>query len=332
MSDLRPANAVCLNEFGSLRLAGNLLGEDSELSMTQPRQMLPNGFYQITRRCMFQQFLLRPDDEINNAVIYCLGEASQRFEIDVIIPSFLSNHHHTDVFDPKVNLSVFMERFHGLLAKCVNVSRSRRESVWSSAEPSVVELADVSAIIDSVVYAAINPVRHGLVDRVHHWPGVNGLSALLNKRTLFARRPRFFRDVGPMPETIALELKIPTQLGDPDAFREIIRERVAKAEAEHAEARKVQGRGVLGRNRILRQPWREAPPSAIAPVERREAGKINPRFATRDPELREQLITRRQLFLRDYRLARVAWLAGTPIPFPVGTYWLRRFVGVPVSN
>ncbi len=300
--------------------------------MTQPRQILPNGFYQITRRCMLQQFLLRPDDETNNAVIYCLAEASQRFEVEVIIPSLLSNHHHTDIFDPKANVSRFIERFHGLLAKCLNVQRCRSESIWSSAEPSVVELGDFSAIVDSVVYAAINPVKDGLVDRVHHWPGVNGLSALLNKRTLFARRPKFFRDVGPMPETITLELKVPTALGDPDAFREIIRERVAKAEADHAEARRSEGRGVLGRKRILRQSWRDSPASATAPVKRREPGKINPRFATRDPERREQLMIRRQLFLRDYRLARAAWLAGTPIPFPVGTYWLRRFVGVPIAS
>ncbi len=300
--------------------------------MTQPRQILPNGFYQITRRCMLQQFLLRPDDETNNAVLYCLAEASQRFEIDVIIPSLLSNHHHTDVFDPKANLSAFMERFHGLLAKCVNVHRSRRESCWSSAEPSVVELGDVSAVIDSVVYAAINPVKDGLVDRVHHWPGVNGLSALLNRRVLVARRPKFFRDAGPMPATITLELKVPAALGNPDAFRDIVRERVAKAESEYAETRRQQGRGVLGRNRILRQSWRDSPDSATAPVKRRESGKINPRFATRDPERREQLMIRRQRFLKDYRDARAAWLSGTPIPFPIGTYWLRRFVGVPVLS
>jgi hypothetical protein len=39
-----------------------------------------------------------------------------------------------------------------------------------------------------------------LVERVHHWPGVNGLSALLNARRIRATRPlHFFRSDGPMP-------------------------------------------------------------------------------------------------------------------------------------
>lgn len=297
--------------------------------MSQPRQNLKNRFYQITRRCVLQMFLLRPDDETNNAVIYCLAEAAQRFNIAIIMPSVLSNHHHTDCMDRDGNVSQFMERFHGHLAKCQNALRGRSENCWSAEEPSVVELGDISAVIDSIVYAAINPVKDGLVDRVHHWPGVNGLSALLNSRKLVAHRPSFFRDEGPMPETVTLELEVPEELGDRDAFLAIIRDRVARAEAEFADVRRLQGRGVLGRTRILRQSWRDSPPSAKAP-KKREPGKIRPRFATRDLECLEQLMIRRQVFLRDYRLARAALLAGTPIPFPLGTYWLRRFVGVPI--
>jgi len=34
--------------------------------------------YMITRRCTQRQFLMRPDDETNNAFIYCLAEAASR--------------------------------------------------------------------------------------------------------------------------------------------------------------------------------------------------------------------------------------------------------------
>jgi hypothetical protein len=34
---------------------------------------------------------------------------------------------------------------------------------------------------------------------------------------------------------------------------------------------------------------------------------------------------------RDYTAARAAWLDGMAVMFPVGTYWLRRFVNVPVA-
>ena len=54
----------------------------------------------------------------------------------------MSHHHHTIVFDRDDNLPAFAEHLHELL-----------------------------------VYVATNPVQVRLVDKVHHWPGVNGLAA-----------------------------------------------------------------------------------------------------------------------------------------------------------
>lgn len=300
--------------------------------MSRPHQVLPRGFYLITRRCAQQQFLLRPDAKTNEAFIYCLAEAAQKTGVAVIMTCVLSNHHHTVIYDPLGNEPALRERFHALVARCLNSHRGRSENFWSAEAPSVVELADVSAVIDAVVYAATNPVKDGLVECVDYWPGVNGLSALLERRAVTARRPEYFRDKGPMPETGTLELVVPAELGDPDSFLQIIGERVRSAVDQFNETRRQQGRRALGRDRVLRQSWRGSPASAQAPLKRRDRTKISPRFATRDPERREQLITRRGLFLRDYRSARTAWLAGTPIPFPLGTYWLRRFAGVPIVS
>ena len=33
-----------------------------------------------------------------------------------------------------------------------------------------------------------------------------------------------------------------------------------------------------------------------------------------------------------YREARTRWIAGDSFPFPVGTYWLRRFAAVPLAS
>jgi hypothetical protein len=60
--------------------------------MSRPRQVLPGQFYLLTRRCTQRQFLLRPDEITNNAFVYCLGEAAQRFEIDILLPTAMSNH------------------------------------------------------------------------------------------------------------------------------------------------------------------------------------------------------------------------------------------------
>jgi hypothetical protein len=87
--------------------------------VTLPRQVLPGSFYKITRRCTQRQFLLRPDDVTNNVFAYCLGEAAERFEIDVLMTSAESNHHHTDIFDRHGNVIAFVERFHKLVAKAL---------------------------------------------------------------------------------------------------------------------------------------------------------------------------------------------------------------------
>ena len=75
-----------------------------------PRQVLPGSFYKITRRCTQRQFLLRPDEVTNNVFAYCLGEAAARFDIDVMMTTAESNHHHTDIFDRHGNVIAFVLR------------------------------------------------------------------------------------------------------------------------------------------------------------------------------------------------------------------------------
>src|SRR5689334_25034178 len=67
--------------------------------MSLPREVLPAQFYMITRRCQQRQFLLRPDAATNNAFTYCLIEAAQRCQIEVLLPCAMSNHYHAVIFD-----------------------------------------------------------------------------------------------------------------------------------------------------------------------------------------------------------------------------------------
>jgi REP element-mobilizing transposase RayT len=58
--------------------------------MSLPREVLPGQFYLITRRCQQRQFLLCPDAVTNNAFTYCLIEAAQRCQIEVLLPCAMS--------------------------------------------------------------------------------------------------------------------------------------------------------------------------------------------------------------------------------------------------
>ncbi len=167
----------------------------------------------ITRRCTQRQFLMRPDRETNNAFVYCLAVAAQRYGIRVLFTVAMSNHHHTGIHDPEGNYPAFIEHFHKLFAKCQNALRSRWENFWSSEQASVVRLVDPNDVIDKMTYAITNPVKDSMVEKAHHWPGVTSLDALVHVRPLTAARPtHFFREDGPMPEVVSLSF------GRPEGF------------------------------------------------------------------------------------------------------------------
>lgn len=281
----------------------------------------------LNRRCTQRQFLLTPDDEINNAFLYCLIEAAQKFDIVLLLSQMMSNHAHTPFFDPNGRAIEFTHRFNTHLAKCVNAYRGRWENMWSSDPPCLVELVDLDDLVDKLIYTATNPVKDGLVEKVHHWPGPKTVQALLEGRTLKARRPRFlFRDDGPMPEEVETTLVIPHELGDHDEIVARIRAGIAVVEQECARDRAKGNRRVLGRRRVLRQSWRDSPTTH----EPRRG--LRPRVAARSKWARIEALQRSKEFGIRYREARRLWLAGQPVVFPAGTYWLRRFANVPTES
>jgi len=294
--------------------------------MPAARPVLPGQFYFVTRRCVQRQLLLRPDAQLNNIILYCLAVAAKRFQIDIIMMCVMSNHHHTALFDRFGNINEFTEHFHKLTAKCINALRGRNENVWSSEPVSKIVCVEPREVLAKIVYAATNPVKDFLVDTVAHWPGVNGLFALLNDKPLHATRPtQFFRSNGTMPADATLHLVIPPELGDADEVRRIVAERVARIEKHFAALRSRTGRRVLGRQTVLLQSWRDSPKS----TEPRRAER--PKLETKNRWARIESLQRDKVFVAEYREAREKMLAGSPAVFPPGTYWLRRFANVTVA-
>lgn len=295
-------------------------------AMTLPRPVYPGSACMLTRRCTQRQFLLRPDPETNNAFIYCLAVAAHRYDMTIINFVQMSNHLHDAIYDREGVAPAFYEHFHKLLARCVNALRGRWENFFAAGQTSVVRCETQDALIDKLVYIATNPVNDGLVERVDDWPGASGYRALLEGKTLRATRPRhFFAEDGDMPEEVTLEVAIPRELGDRETILATVEARVAQVEAEEARKRAESGKRVLGRYAILRQSWRDSPTS------KEPRRGLRPTIAARNLWARLEAIQRKRDFAAAYRHARRALLAGEPIPFPFGTYALRRFVGVVVA-
>jgi hypothetical protein len=267
---------------------------------------------------------MRPDRETNNAFIYCLALAAQRYRIRVIFTAAMSNHHHTGIEDPDGNYPAFLEHFHKLFAKCQNALRGRWENFWSSEQTSVVRLVDPSDVIDKMVYSLCNPVKDNLVEKAHHWPGASSLDALTHGKALVASRPRhFFRDEGGMPDVVSLSISRPTQFKDlaREEFVELLLGRIRTVEETAAAERRRTGVQVLGRRAILAQMW-TARPTSLEP--RRQ---LDPRVAARSKWSRIEALLRNRAFRDAYVAAREAFVDGVrDVVFPAGTYWLRRFV------
>ena len=296
------------------------------MRVTLPRPVLANTASMVTRRCTQRQYMLTPNGACNNAVIYCIIVAARKTGVCILDFMTMPNHLHDALFDPRGELVAFYTEFHRLLAKCRNAQLGRWENFWDSKQTNVVRLETPDDIMDKLVYIATNPVTAGLVETVEDWPGACGYHALITGEPLRATRPaEYFDEDGDMPTEVEMVLRIPPELGDHHVFIAKLKRLVEGVEREEARKRHETGRTVLGRNAVMRRSWRESPTSK-AP--RRG---LRPTIAAKDLWRRLEAIQRRRDFLSRYRIARQALLAGTPTPFPIGTYWLVRFMKVAVE-
>ena len=280
----------------------------------------------ITRNTTQGLFLLRPDPVTANAFIYCMGVAQLRSGVDVMGFVQMSNHLHDPIFDRHGTAPSFYRDFHGLLAKCLNARWRRWENFFETKQTNALHLTELEDVIRKLVYTFTNPVAAGLVERVMDWPGANGYEALITGKSLRATRPTFFfAEDSELPDEIELHLRIPPELGDHDEIVAEVKRRVEEFEVAEAARRAATGRRVLGRNAVMRQSWQTTPKS------RKPRRGLRPTIAAIRLVARLAEIQSRRDWRRDYRKARRALLAGTPIPFPAGTYWLRRFMGVEVA-
>jgi hypothetical protein len=285
----------------------------------------------ITRRCSERRFFLRPDDETNNAFIYCLALAAIRAGVEVLFVVAMSNHYHAGLHDPDGNFPIFSEHFHALLARCLNTHHGRFENFWSCEPTSVVRLLEAKDVLEKMVYAYANPASADLVDAIEEWPGVSSFQAALTAGQLTATRPTFFfRSDGKdpkdrLPEVVTLPIVKPRAFADHTQveWSSLMTERVRGAETAHRARRVAAGSSVLGREAILAQNPFDCPQSAEPHF------GISPRIAAKSKWTRIEALQRCKDFLESYARAIRAWMLGAKeVVFPAGTYWMRRFARV----
>ncbi len=288
--------------------------------MTLARPILPGRTYLITRRCSQRQFLLRPDDQTNQAFLYCLGEAAQRFGIELVGWLAMSNHYHAIVHDPRGRLPEFTCHFHQMLAKVLNVRWSRWENLWSPEPPTYTLLVDPSDVFDKLLYVLLNPVVDYLVDAVSDWPGASSWR-LIGGGELTVPRPRlFFRERSVMPDTIALRAMVPKVIAESARDWEVrLRETILRRVHEIREHRLAKRVSLVGRKAVLRSSSFDRPKTS------EPRRNLRPFVACKNKWRRVLALEALQRFHVAYRDARQLFIDGLrDVPFPAGTFALRR--------
>jgi putative transposase len=285
-----------------------------------PRQVTAGSTVFVSRRCDERRFLLRPDDYVTQAFLYCLAYAAT--ECNILIHGFvaMSNHFHLLLTDPDGCLPVFMERFDGLLARSLNAYRGRWESFFAPGSYSAVQLDTQDDSLAKLTYILTNPVAAGLVDHARRWTGATSVRWRFGEsRTVSRPGGGFFRPDSTLPDEVTLRLApLPNFDSTVAEFDGPVRERLIARETEIRAATRSAGRTFAGMDEVLR-----CDPEG-RPHTREPRRRVNPRVAGSDRDVRIQATIRWSSFVRMYREAWLRWRDGDhAVAFPEGT-WLMR--------
>lgn len=284
------------------------------------------------RRTTRRHYLFTPDAAGTMAQIfwYCLGVASQQFNISVHAAILMSTHMHYDVSDNDGNLPKFRECFHRLLALCTKSFRGWPEEVFNKSQTGEHELLTPEAIVDSLAYLIANPCLGLAVRYAKDWPGAKTRARDIGSRIIRVARPSQYLDPNnPLwPEWVEFRLEMPEILiehfGSLELAQQAIENRVRELEAEALRKSKRLGRGFTGARRVLRTKHTTRAASWET------FGALNPRFAAAgDIEAARAAVKRYRAFDAAYDAALVRWMSGDRAAvFPHGTWWMRVHHGV----
>jgi REP element-mobilizing transposase RayT len=238
------------------------------------RRQAPGQYYLITTRCHQARFFLRPDKDLNLAVLEWLARAQRQLpELRILAACVMSNHLHLVVHDQAGQLAAWASYFLGNLARAVNRLRERTGACFDrrySAEP----ILDDQALADRLVYTVTNPVKAGLCGRTDEWPGVvlfasgsrrEKIPVSWTDRDQERREGSRARRRGEAPsgtETFRVEANLaidPLPAEMSGSGDEPLIGAIEAREAELAAERREAGLRPLGSVRVLAQSWHAAP-------------------------------------------------------------------------
>lgn len=298
--------------------------------------------YHLTRRCDRRLRRLTPDSKVTSIVKFALFHAAKECGIEVHAACFSTNHFHLVITDPNGRHPDFMQRMNSMIARALNAQHGVKGHFWGPGSYEKVELIGFDALLRTLVYVTLNPVKDGLVSSPKAYPGFLtrpdqvGCTFRAHKpATAFFggnRRggdPTALPEDSTLPDDVELTLTLPPTHLLPEgmdlaAYRRVYQAAVDARLAEILVERK--GRPFLGARRILAANPLSPPPT---PEPYRPRGeRPSPVSGTREECARWR--EERTAWRRDYVQARDSWPEDPRVALPPGSWLLGQRYGAPV--
>ena len=320
--------------------------------MTPPRLITKGAIQYVTARCVNRSFRLVPTGQVRRVIQYCLAQTLQTYRDKGLLRVheflFMSNHYHVLLSDLGACVSDFLRDLNSLLSREINTLRGIGGKNFEG-DPGIVTVVSDERVLDHAVYTLANPVRAFLVAKAKHWKGVSSLDleygkalavekpriGLWGSKAAHANRPASKRSGratyagrSKLPDVAHIVLDRPPimpHLTD-EELRTEIRSRLAVRERELAAERKQRGIKVLGWAKVVAQGF------LALPGKTEEMFQRKPHFSASHVWERVAMAAIVKKFRQVYAACRKRFLAGErDIPFPEGTYFMRRHWSVPIE-
>ena len=234
----------------------------------------------------------------------------------------MANHFHAVLHDEYANRSEFAQHFNSVVARATNKYRNRRGHFWSNQKVSDPSLLDTQAVIDKVVYSALNPVQAGLVEKASDWP-VTILPDDWGKTIRVYRPDTYFRDTPEHPEYIEFTPLPPVEFRDRPLHQTIkfFNREIRKAERKIAKQRRREGKTFKG----IEAVYDESPNTKIKTSKTKNC---RPQFFASSATVYAKAKVALRKFRSDLRDAVRKFKEDPSTIFPAGTIMMRRRFGV----
>ena len=310
----------------------------SNLAVTDPRNIAPGKTWLVTTRCLDRVFAFTPGPMVNELFAFLLAYCAAEHGVGLHGYVVQSNHAHFVLTDHRGVLPDMFRTLNSLLARGLNAARGRTGSVLERNNVDMKELHGLDAVVTMLVYVAANPVAAGCVAHGREWPGLRSQAKEMGKEGVLVRRPDWlflhrlssaYR--GSLPASAQLTMELPPGVTELDRGRFLhqverqLGEREAAIRAEFA----AKGRGFLGAaacrsqdpNRSATTPEPHGPGTGPSPV------------MASDSVMQAEAIAQLLSFRAAYREARARWAGGHhDVIFPHGTWCLARYHGARVAQ